>query len=106
MCGEGGGVKRGSGGSVSLWGPSSLIHMPQKVVSTARFQLLWLRSGLSVAAHAPDSRVGRLPERPVCWVPLGPSRGLCAPRRVPPTMVSPFSLYPWAHTQDCLSLPR
>ena len=28
----------------------------------------WFPSGLSVATRALDSRVGRLPERPVCWV--------------------------------------
>lgn len=106
MCGEGGGVKRGSGGSVSLWGPSSLIHVPQEVVSTARFQLLWLRSGLSVAAHAPTAVSAACPNGLCAGSRRGLPGGLCAPRRMSPTMVSPFSLYPWAHTQDCLSLPR
>ena len=90
----GGVVKRGSGGSVSLWGSSSLTHVPQEVASTARFQLPWPHSGLSVATRTPDSRVGRLPERLVCWVPPGSARGLRAPRRVPPAVVSPSPCTP------------
>lgn len=91
-----GDVEGGSGGSVSLQGPSSQTHVPQEVASTARFQLPWPRSGLSVATRAPDSCVGRLPERPVRRVPPGPARGLRAPRRVPPL---------WSHPSPCTPGP-